>query len=154
MKTYTLGIISAAIVCGIIELLLDKNTIVGQLARLLSGIFIIICIISPLKNISFSNIIYCFDSVNYDAKLYTDDGKDFFRIQTSNIIKEQIEAYILDKASELDCDIAVEVIVSEENIPTPNEVIIKGKISPYKKEVLCSYIENVLGIARDKQKWS
>ncbi len=154
MKTYILGIISAAIICGFVELFLTKGTTVGQIARLLGRLLIVISLIAPLKNISFSDISGYFDTLNTNAEIYVEDGKYFARDQTAGIIKSKLEAYILDKANKMQCDIVVEVSVSDDEIPFPTEVEINGSVSPYTKEVLCSYIEDSLGIAREKQRWN
>ena len=153
MKTYILSVLSASLICGIIESLINKDSVIGKITRLLSRMLIVISLITPIANISFSDISEYIDSVYANGEGYAEEGENIARDQTAEIIIPRLEAYILDKATQLQCDISVEIFLSDESVPKPTEVEISGNVSPYAKEVLCSYIEGTLGIAREKQRW-
>ena len=154
VKEYVFGIISSAVLCCIAEVLLNKNSTIGQLGKMLCGLILIISIISPLKQISLPDIAGYLDTINTDAYFYANEGKTQAKSEAANIIKSKTEAYILDKANKMHCNINVEIAVSDGDELYPCAVIITGSVSPYAKEVLSTYIEESLGIIKEKQTWN
>ena len=61
--------------------------------------------------------------------------------------------YLLKEAEEMGLDITAEVKMCETDPPTPQQVIIAGTVSPYKKQVLAKMISDDLGISRENQRW-
>lgn len=153
MKEYILSIVAAGIVCSIAGSLVNSKSALGQILRLLTGIVMVITIISPVLNISFSHITDYLDDLSIQGEIYASNGTTAAKESMSVIIKEQIEAYILDKADHMDLDIAVEVALDDRNNSIPCGVTITGKLSPYAKGILGSYIEEKLGIAKEHQRW-
>ena len=68
-------------------------------------------------------------------------------------IKAQTEAYILDKAASLNATVTAEVVVTEENIPQVDTVRLTGAVAPYARGQLAAWMEQTLGIDREKQIW-
>ena len=153
MKQYILSIVVAGIICAIVDLLLDKKTSVGKLAKILTGILMSVTILNPITQISFKNVGNYLNSISIDASSYVEQGKSSAQGEISSIIKAQTEAYILDKAKSMDLDVAVEVELDENN-SVPCGVTIIGDISPYAKGLMASYIEETVGITRENQKWT
>lgn len=153
MRSYILGIVAAAIVCGIIRSLIDEKTSTGQIAKMLSGILMTLVVIAPLADISFSNIADYFEDISVDADCYSTDGKTDARIEVNKIIKANTEAYILDKAASMGLEIAVEVELNDGNDSIPCGVTISGAVSPYAKQVMGAYIADNLGISKENQRW-
>ncbi len=153
MKSYILSIVIAAIISAAAGLLLPPKTTVGQITKLLSGILLIVTVISPLTNISFRHIGDYLTGLSSTADAYINDGHSAMQADIDAIIKAETETYILDKASELGLQIDVEVSLDENNHSIPCSVTVIGKFSPYSKENLSGYITNTLGIAKEKQKW-
>ena len=152
MKSYVLNIIIAAILVSITGSAFDPKKANGKIIRILSGILLTTTILSPFKNISFRGISDWLNDISLDANAYVYEGKITANEQTSAIIKEYTEAYILDKAKNMGLDISVEVELSE-NDSVPCGITLSGEISPYEKSVLCDYLEDTLGITRENQKW-
>ena len=153
MKNYILGIIATAIFCAVTRSLLDEKSAIGQIVRLLGSILLTIAIIVPLKNISFQDISAYFNDITIEANRYAEQGAAYAQHNKCTIIKEQTEAYILDKANRLGLDIAVEVALGEEDM-IPNGITITGPVSPYAKEVMGTFVEETLGIAKENQQWN
>lgn len=153
MKSYVLSIIIAAMICAAASALLPAKTSVGQITKMLSGILLIVTVTSPLVNISFRHITDYLNDLSVNADTYVADGSVAAQKQLDSIIKENTEAYILDKASLMGLQLAVEVALDENNHSIPCSITVTGTLSPYNKEVLSSYIENSLGIAKEKQIW-
>lgn len=154
MKAYVLSILSSAIVCGTTELFANKDSAIGKLIHLLGRLLIVVSLLSPLANFTFYDVSAYFESINFDAETYAKSGEKYAYDQKSEIIFSKLEAYILDKANQLQCDISVDISLTEGEYPIPNRVQLFGTVSPYAKEVLSSYIEDTLGIARENQKWN
>ncbi len=153
IKAYIMSIVAAAIICGVTRGLLNEKTTIGQAGRLLSGILMAITILSPLTTISFRNITDYFEGISVEADKYVDDGKTAAKDSIAGIIKSQVEAYILDKANRMGLEISVEVELDASNNAVPCGVTVTGKLSPYAKEVMSTYMEENLGIAKENQRW-
>lgn len=78
-------------------------------------------------------------------------GENLARDSMADIIKEETEAYILDKAADLHANLRVEVAVGEDNLPAA--VTIFGEASPYARRQIQAMIANDLGISKENQKW-
>ncbi len=153
MREYVLGIIVSGIICSIVQGLVSNKTATGRILRLLTGILMVITILSPVVNISFTNITDYLDGLTAQGDFYANSGKTMAAESASVIIKEQTEAYILDKADRMDLDITVEVALDDSNNSVPCGVTITGNLSPYAKGILGAYIEENLGIAKEHQRW-
>ena len=153
MKEYILGIMAAGIICSIAGSLVSNKTATGKILRLLMGVLMVVTIFSPMVNISFDHITDYLDGLASQGDDYANNGKTMAEESISAIIKQQIEAYILDKADHMGLDIAVEVALDDRNNSLPCGVTITGNLSPYAKAVMGSYIAEKLGIAKEQQKW-
>jgi len=153
LKEYVLRIVAAAIVCAVARGFLGKKTATGRITALLSGIFMAAAVITPLGNIHFYGVSDFWDDLSVDAKKYVTEGTTNAEKQRLNIIKSQCEAYILDKANRMGLQIAVEVELDGYNGNIPCGAVISGNVSPYAREQLGAYIEDTLGIAKEKQEW-
>ena len=78
-------------------------------------------------------------------------GENLARDSMADIIKEETEAYILDKAADLHANLRVEVAVGEDNLPAA--FTISGEASPYARRQIQAMIANDLGISKENQKW-
>lgn len=154
VQNYIISIVSAAIICGIISGLIGKKGTYPAIVRLLCGLFVVITAVTPLKNLSFNELPDYFSSVQVDAETITSQAvsnmqEDFFRR-----IKEQTQAYILDKASDLGLSIEVDVQYSTKGEIVPERVFITGNASPYKKNELKRIIATQLDIPEEAQIWN
>lgn len=154
VQKYIISIVSAAIICGIISGLIGKKGTYPAIVRLLCGLFVVITAVAPLKSLSFNEIPDFFADIQAEAEAITDDAvvqtqEEFFRR-----IKEDTEAYILDKASDLGLTIAVDVQYSTQGKIEPERVIISGNASPYRKNELKRIIATQLDIPEEAQIWN
>ena len=154
MKEYILSIIIAAIICAIAGSLLDESSSAGKILKIITGVFMCVTVLAPISKISFSNISYYFDNVLEDSELHVGEGKIAAQNSISGIIKAQAEAYILDKANSMGLDLSVEVELDDNNYSVPCGITIDGAVSPYIKEIMSDYIEETLGVTREKQRWN
>lgn len=153
IREYLLTVTAAAIVCSIAKHLAGDKSTAGKITKVVSGIFLTITVISPIKEFQLSKTDGLLDDFRIMAYETAQSGADMANTAMGDIIKEKTEAYILEEAKKMDIDISVEVKLSESEPPKPDQVIITGIVSPYKKNVLSQYISDNLGISREKQKW-
>ena len=154
IKAYLLGIVGAAVVCGIATRLIDDKGTQGAMIKLIAGLFLAFTVIRPIANIQL-------DGLTDFADVYTDAGAaavaEGERMTTDAIrasIKARSEAYILDKAAELALSVEVEVTLSNDEIPLLVSVRVSGKASNYAKSRLQAIITQDLGINKEHQVWT
>jgi len=150
---YLLSIVIAAAICGIMNGLVSGKQASGSIIRLISGIFMAITVITPLVKIEFDDFESYVDAINTDAQNSSEMGVSAAEIETAKIIKQQLEAYILDKAEALHLSVSVELVMTEDFPPSPYAVQISGSVSPYNKKVLSEYISSELSIPEERQTW-
>lgn len=154
IKSYLLSIIVTAIIVSILTSVISKKASYQKLVQTIGGMIVLITIIAPLKGYRFDKYESYYNDFKISAELQTDYGKSVAEESLSEIIKEQTEAYILEKASELDATLQVSVTMSRETYPTPTHAVLKGDIAPYAKDRLSRIIAKDLGIPEDKQSWT
>ena len=150
---YLLTITAAAIICALISTFLKTKGSIFSVIKLLTGLFMALCAVSPFLNIKDLDFYGFMDSIHFDAQEAVCIGENMVMESTGKIIKDQVAAYILDKAATMELDIEVEVTLDSSNPPQPCAVTLKGAVSPYAKEILSQYINNTLGIAKEDQFW-
>lgn len=153
IRQYIVSVAAAAILCGILRELLPGKSAVASLLKLVSGIFLAFVVISPVRNLEMTNLGLYMDSFSYQGEVIAASGENMRRDAMAEIIKDQTEAYILDKAQTLAASLSVEVSLSDTAIPVPQSVRIQGAVSPYARNVLERILEDDLGIAKENQSW-
>lgn len=153
MREYILSIIVTAILCAMIKGLIGEKSTTSKIVNMLCGILMAVTLIAPLKDIKFYNIPSYINSLTVDADKYIQEGSSKAEKSVLVIITEQTEAYILDKADRMGLDISVEVELND-NSNVPDRVTVTGKLSPYAKEVFSNFLQDELGIAKEKQQWN
>lgn len=154
MKGYILSVIVAAILCAVVRALLSEQTATGRVVQLLSGVLMAVTVVAPLVNISFDRLGNYFAFVTNQSETYISEGEVAAHEKLSAVIKDQTETYILDKATRMGLSISVEVELDDSNHSVPCGATVTGTVSPYAREVMSSFMEDTLGIAKENQKWT
>ena len=153
IRTYLLGVIAAAIICGIATRLLGNKGMQGAMAKLLTGLFLTFILIRPIAELDIKSITDFTSGYSYEAEQAAAQGAAVTKEALAESIKSRTEAYILDKAAAMNADLAVEVTLSKDDIPVPEAVRLTGKVSPYAKAQLSHMILEDLGIDKERQTW-
>ena len=151
LKRYLLGIICAVLICGIFHALTKKSAF-SMIIKLATGIFLLITVVAPFKGFDFHSIDIIPD-VRLEADSVTHQAQSQAQSTFAGIIKDRTCAYILDKAEKLGLAIDVEVMLNDAAMPVPEQVTIKGNVSPYDKAKLMKIIADDLGVPEDAQLW-
>lgn len=153
IKEYVLGVIAAASLCAIVSQLSGKDSFLGAVIKLITGVFMLLALASPIMNIRFKPN-NTFSNLTLQADEITSTAAASTRESVALIIKEQTRSYILDKANSYGVDLDIEVTLSDDEIPVPVSVCVSGDVSPYTKKLLCESIEKDLGIGTESQIWN
>ena len=146
LRQYVISVVAATMLCGIVVRLFPNGS-GKQMGKLICGLFLAYTVLSPISRVDFSKLpdfsLRCMDAAAM--------GENLARDSMADIIKEETEAYILDKAADLHANLRVEVAVGEDNLPAA--VTISGEASPYARRQIQAMIANDLGISKENQKW-
>lgn len=153
LRQYVLSIVAASIISGIVMGFMHGGT-VKQLLKLVCGLFLAFMVIAPVRQLEPGDF---FSKEEIEASIGKDIahmGEEMAEQAMADIIKAETEAYILDKAMELDVSLEVQVTVSDEGLPVPVEARLHGKISPYVRQQLEGILSRELGIPKEQQIWT
>ena len=153
VKQYLISISAAAILSACVTSFFKSGTN-GKLIRMICSVFVSITVLQPFINLNLPSLERYFQSFSADASQCVADGIQQAADAEREGIKQRIEAYILNKATQYDCELEVFAILSEDSPYQPLGVQIKGEISPYAKAMLSAAIEQSLGILKEDQKWT
>lgn len=150
---YILSVVSAAVISGILTSMVSPKGTVGALIRMMCGLFLAFTVIAPVGNLDYDVLTTFSDAYFEEGVAAASQGEKRTREATAELIKQKTEAYILDKAAELQVEITVEVTVSDSGDPVPEEVIIRGDPAQQEKRLLQEMIATELGIPKEHQRW-
>lgn len=153
LRQYVISVTTAAIVCGMLTAVLKKGTM-QSLVKLLCGFFLAFTFLNPIGKLELKALPENWALDYQAASDAAQEGERYARNSLAEIIKEQTEAYILDKAAELGLSLDAEVILSGDEIPIPEGVRITGQASELARWRMESYLEKELGIAKENQTWT
>ena len=151
---YVISVVTASIICGIL-LTLSPKGMLQQGMKLLCGLFLTFSVLHPVMNLDLeywlSQLTGAYD---LEGKSVAALGTEYAVASISERIKEETEAYILDKAASLGVTLRVDVEVSSEEPFLPVSVTLWGAVSSYVREQLQEIITNDLGISKENQRWT
>lgn len=153
IRQYLMSLIAAAIIVGIATSVVKAKGSGGSIIRLVSGIFLALVMLSPILKIEIHDFMDFYSDISLDASSAVNEGKNVVQNEMYAIIKENLEAYILDKASALQLDVVVDVTLTEDLPPVPDSITIKGNVSPYNKQAFQAFLIEEIGIPKEQQIW-
>ena len=152
IRNYLFSIVAAAILCSLFQQII-QNFQAKSLGKIICGFVLIITVLRPLTkldNLELDDFSFSYEQSAQDAIIM---GQELAYDARVDIIKNKTEAYILDKAAELNADISVSVFVQDSEVPVPISADISGNVSPYVRQQLKQIMEADLGITKENQKW-
>lgn len=153
LGAYILSVTAAALACAIATKLLGKQGTAASVGKILVGLFLLFCLISPLHQMGLADLPDWPENFAQAGKAAASEGEAISKAALAQVIKTRTEAYIVNKASALQADITVELTLSSDALPVPVSVTISGSISPYAKGQLQRILEEDLGIGKEAQTW-
>jgi hypothetical protein len=132
-------------------MLLSSRGTTSMLIKLLSGLFMMFTLLSPLLSVRLKEFTQHWEDLSLYADSAVSEGLSLAQAERETIIIQQAEAYILQKADSLGVELSAEVLLSD---GIPDAVNISGAASPYVKMQLGKWISDNLGIKAEAQYWN
>ena len=153
IQKYIMAVIYASIIVMLISAFVDKKSAMYSVMKMMTGIFLVMTLISPFYDSSIFDFSEIFQYGNLNADSYILQGTTYANQEKESLIKEGIVTYISDRASEMNVDLEIDVALNQD-LSGPEVIYIAGDISPYLKERLQNIISKDLGITEEYQIWS
>lgn len=153
LRDYAIQVSATALICALILQLANVSGAVKVMIRLLCSIILLYSIIQPFKQFAFPDFGNILSKYRKEADIAVQRGTNITSKALAERISSGMEAYILEKSSGLKLDLIVEVELSDDEIPVPVSVSLKGKASPHAKSKLSDIISKELNIPKEKQIW-
>lgn len=150
LRESLVAFISAAVICSVIMRLL-QGIRHAEPVRILCGLFMTIVLLHPISAIRDTHRYLLFPQWEYQAQDAADSGIQKAKEMTQQIIIQQTQAYIIDRAAAMGA--VVEAAVSLEDDGMPVQVEVYGTISPAVRSRLSEVLSKELGIKRENQQW-
>lgn len=154
LREYLIGVVAAALICCLVKALAGEKGTAAAVIKMLCGVYLCVSVAAPLGQFRISDLSDIAKDYQQSGQEAASYGEKLSAEAMAGIIKAETEAYILDKATSLDADIRVEVILSDISPYEPCAVTVTGKVSPYARTVLSGILETDLGIGKESQKWN
>ena len=151
IREYVLSVVCAAIVCSIVSVLAGQKGTAAPMRKLLYGLFLCLTVIRPVAKLRMEDFTLYTEDLNRDALAAAAMGTGIYEESLAEIISEQTEAYILDKAQSLDLNLTVTVQTDRSGIP--NRVTLRGNAGGDAQQRLSEMLEEDLGIPKERQLW-
>ena len=144
IRKYLISLCAAALLCALVRALVPSGRM-KKLCSLLSGI----------SGWQLSDFAQELSKMQVAAEQARTGVEIRNREALCAIIKSKTEAYIWDKAQELDLSVSIEVMVGADgSYPYPSGVQITGAFTPQQRKTLEAYIEENLAIGKERQIWT
>lgn len=153
VRQYLLSVIAAAIISSLVITIVGKKGTHAAVVKLMIGLLLTITVVSPWTKLQIGDLSSYLQEIKLDGDTVTSEALAIIAEEKASIIKEEIEAYILDKAASMELDVTVDVELTGGDPPTPYAVTITGTASPYAKQRLQYIISDELGVPKEQQLW-
>lgn len=153
LQQYIFPVICVCLLCCILQLIFTGNNHMMPLIKMCTGLVLSLTVFMPLiQNKSFK-LEFQMDELVAEKVDAVEEGEKRALETLSTIIKENTEAYILEKANGLGMDIHPEITLSNDNPPVPYAVTIEGMCTPFARKQLSVYLHQNLGLSEEYQTW-
>ena len=154
IRRYLFSLCAAALLCSLVRALVPKGRM-KSICSLLCGVFLAMTALTGLAGWELSDVAEELTKMRIAAEEARTGVEIGNREALSAIIKSKTEAYIWDKAQELDLSVSIEVMVEADgSYPYPSGVQITGAFTPQQRKTLEAYIEENLAIGKERQIWT
>ena len=145
-----LRIVGAAILCTVIVDLMPKGK--QSIIKIICSVFMGITILLPITGFKISDFSKYEALIDQSAASITEEGAKQANKAQSDIIKDNLEAYILKKATDMGADITASITLS--NSLEPESISIEGDTAPYTRQQIEKMITTDIGIPKERQNWN
>lgn len=152
IREYILSVVCAAIVCAVLTALSGEKGSAAFIRKLVCGVFLCLTVISPVGKVRLEDLLEPITGIRQDALAVSSMGQTLYQESLAQVIREQTEAYILDKAQGLGLTLSVSVQPDESGRPYRASLV--GNAGADDRKTLSDILEKELGIPKERQQWS
>ena len=153
IREYLLSVTTAAVLIAILKSLADGKSGLGNLVKVVAGLFLCYMVISPIAKVRISDISDLTQEILEEGGMAAEAGEEYYSQALRQVIIEETRAYILNKARSYGAEIEVHVSLADSEPPVPVACTISGSLSPYVRQQLEKSIINDLGIPEENITW-
>ena len=152
VRTYFVSIVAVCMI-SVLATVLVHDPKLKKIVRFVGGILILLVVAKPLMSLDGESLVRSIQraegSFAFDSSKIAQQSNQMLK----ELIKENTETYIEDKARELGAAVQAEVEVHDGEYPEPYSVTLIGTLNPVQAQQLQAYITDALGIAAEHQEW-
>ena len=153
VRGYLLAVIAAAFLSAVISAVFPKGG-AKQRVQFVCGLLVILVVAGPFAKMDAAVLPQAIARSVMEAEQTRNRVRLSNRELTATVIKQNTEAYILDKAAQMKLTLRAEVTMAgDETYPYPAEVTITSNATAAEQRELTEWISRELGIPTAMQKW-
>lgn len=148
-----MAVASAALLVSFVLALLPKGKI-RAIFKFCGALLLILVVITPLTKLDVEAFAQAIAKQQMQIEQMRTGVEINNREILSELIKQQSEAYVLDKAESLGITVTVDITLNEEgDYPYPGSVILSGNASQEDQQYLSKIIAEDIGVPTECQEW-
>lgn len=152
-KSYLIRLTAAAILAALVRRMAPSGAS-GRATRLAAGILVLLTAFGPLATVDTLKAAEELARGGFSDPLTTEDFAAETNNLLSDLISQEAEAYILDKAGDMGLELEVRVETSvADTYPVPWRVTLRGSPTALQRQTLSQCIAQELGIPEERQEW-
>lgn len=151
--SYLLHAAASCLLVTIVSGFLPKGAI-RKNVQICGSLVVLLAIAAPVLRIQAEDIARGLAALQLQIQDAQLDAKVKNSTYLEERIKQDCEAYVLDKATALELEITVELQLQEQDgCPYPYHILMIGYAEPWQKQALQETLESDLGIPKERQNW-
>lgn len=151
VRSYILRVVAAAMITGVL-LSLSNSSPFRPVLRFVCGIFLSGVVLQPLSGGIPEITLNWTENTTQKAAELAREGSQTAQSAMEDIIIEELEAYILDKAASLDTSVEVALQLNGDLLPA--SILVKGEVTASARRELEKLLEEELGVPKENQAWT
>ena len=150
LKEWVTSVVVVTMLLSVAQTLIPEGSI-RKISSFTGGLILLVALLQPVLAVNLSGLELEIEEYGQTVRERREELEAAGKSELSDIIARRTAAYISDKADALGIAVTVEVIVEPEDtgVPIPVAAKLDGPLS----EELASYMEQELGIPRERQVW-
>lgn len=154
VRGYLLSVACVSLLLAAAMTLVPRGS-VRQVLGVTGALLLALTVVRPLLRLDETALAQAIARLEMQAETARTGVEMQNRALVTGIIKQNAEAYILDKASSMGLSLTVEVEMADTDAyPYPEAVHLTGEAAPEQKRLLGAYIAEKLAIPAERQTWN
>jgi len=150
---YLLSIIGVSMLISLLQSVVQTSA-GKRTVNMVGGLLLILAVLSPLSKPDPASLQQILSRTMMDAEEMRTGIAVENREILAALIREKTQAYIWDKAMQLNTELSVQVTLQEDaGFPYPCHVVLCGSVAPAVQKQLSRMITEDLGIPPEEQEW-